>query len=222
MELGNVISFWSYQEAESSESLHEWGRMIHARACGRELVQWIFSRFELSDPLVPGTNVNGKVDIFWQYLVHHAQLLVAYKQQAVDNNMDWNGPGSCEPADVKSAVHCSLAHEPVLLKMYVMQEHKSMTFAWPGPIYAVRKRSSPLPLKGLYMFSHFQLFNCLSCLQGLIMATQPMTGSILGSSTFPLQTWTQFQVCWICLTNRNSCLCIDDPPPAKRRRIGSK
>ena len=33
MELGNVVSFWSYQETKSSESLHEQGRMIHAREC---------------------------------------------------------------------------------------------------------------------------------------------------------------------------------------------
>ena len=139
MELGNIISFWSYQEAESSESLHEWGRMIHARACGQKLVQRIFSRFELSDPLIPGANVNGKVDVFWCYLVHHAQLPATYKQQAADNGMDWSGPGSCEPANVKDAFNHSLAHEPALLKMYVMQKQKSTMFAWPGPIYAVRK-----------------------------------------------------------------------------------
>lgn len=174
MELGNVISFWSYQEAESSESLHERGRMIHARACGRELVEWIFSRFELSDPLVPGTPVDGKVDVFWHYLVHHAQLLVDYKQQAADNRMNWSGPGSCDPADVKSAVEHSLAHEPLLWKMYAAQERKSTTFAWPGPHYSVRKLSIPLPLKSLYIVPHFQLFNCSSRLQGLIMATQLM------------------------------------------------
>jgi hypothetical protein len=156
MELGNVVSFWSYQETESSESLHERGRMIHARACARELVDWIFSRFELHDPLHPDTTVDGKLDIYWPYLVHHAQLLVAYKQQAFDNGMAWSGPGQCLPEDVKIAVDRSFANEPTLQKIYEAHKLKSSTFAWPGPVYAVRKRSSPAPLNGSYIFLHFQ------------------------------------------------------------------
>jgi hypothetical protein len=157
MELGNVVSFWSYQETESSESLHERGRMIHARACARELVEWLFSKFELVDHSNPSTTVDGKVDVYWTYLVHHGQLLVAYKQQAFENCMEWSGPGQCLPGDVKSAVERSFAHNPTLQQMYVSQKLKSTTFAWPGLAYAVRKRSSPTPLKGVYIFLHFWL-----------------------------------------------------------------
>ena len=162
MELGNVISFWSYQETESSESLHERGRMIHARACARKLVDWIFSRYELTDPADLGIPVSGKLDLYWPYLVHHARLLVAYKQQAFDNSMEWNGPGQCLPMDVKVAVEHSFANEPLLEKMYMAYEPESSTFAWPGPVYAVSKRSNRAPLKGLYIF--IPSFNCLSWL----------------------------------------------------------
>lgn len=156
MELGNVVSFWGYQKTESSESLHERGRMVHARACARELVDWVFSRFELYDPLAPGGSVDGKVKVYWVYLVHHAQLLVAYKQQAADNRMEWSGQGRCLPADVESAVERCFAHEPILQRMYAAQQLKTTTFAWPGPAYASRKRRSPAELKGSCILFHFQ------------------------------------------------------------------
>ena len=154
MELGNVVSFWSYREVETSESLHERGRMVHARACARELVDWVFSRFELHDPL--GDPVDGKVKVYWVYLVHHAQLLVAYKEQATDNGMDWSGQGQCLPGDVKSAVERCFAHEHILQRMYAAQKLKTTTFAWPGPVYAVRKRPSPTKLKGSCILLYFR------------------------------------------------------------------
>jgi len=148
MELGNVVSFWSYQETESSESLHERGRMIHARACVRELVDWIFSRYELYDPQAPGDFVDGKVHLYWVYLVHHAQLLVAYKRQATDHGMDWSSSGTCPPKVFEKAVEQCFAHERILQKMYANQRLRLTRFAWPGVPYAVRKRPNPTELKG--------------------------------------------------------------------------
>jgi hypothetical protein len=220
MELGNVVSFWSYQATESSESLHERGRMIHARACARELVEWVFSRFELYDPLDPSTPVDGKVDAYWTYLVHHAQLLVAYKQKAFDNGMYWIGSEECFPADVKSAVERSLAYEPTLRKMYVEQKLKSTTFAWPGPVYAVRRRPSPAPFKGFhsiisrldYLFTsavgahHGYTSDDLSYIDLLNLPhPRPDPGMPILS-----------------LPSSKLVLAIDCPPPAKRRRIANK
>ena len=167
MELGNVVSFWCYQEAESSESLHERGRMIHTRACARELVDWVFANFELYDTLSPGGGpINGKVAMYWRYLVHQARLLVAYKQQAFDNGMNWNGPGRCLPDDVKSAVERYFAHDPNVHKMYreaVQKKPKDTSFGWPGPTYAVQIRSSPAPLEGSHTLSHFQPLTAHLC-----------------------------------------------------------
>lgn len=177
MELGNVVSFWSYQETESSESLHERGRMIHARACARELVDWLFANFDLYDPLYSGGGpIDGKAAVYRRYLVHQARLLVAYKQQAFDNGMNWSGPDRCLPADVRSAVERCFAHDATVSKLYraaAQKKPKDTSFAWPGPTYAVKIRSTPAPLGGSHILPHLQLFNYSPLLQDHTMVTLP-------------------------------------------------
>ena len=115
--------------------------------------------------------------MYWWYLVHQAQLLVAYKQQAFNNGMNWGGLDRCLPDNVRSAVEHCFAHDATISKLYqvaAQKKPKDTSFAWPGPTYAVKIWSTPAPLGGSHILPHLQLFNYSPLLQDHTMVTLPM------------------------------------------------
>ena len=175
MELENVISFWNNQKTKSSESLHEHGRIIHARACARKPAHWLFANFDLYDPLYSGSDpIDGKATVYWWYLVHQTWLLVAYKQQTFDNGMNWSGLNQCLSDNVRSAVECCFTHDSTISKLYqtaVQKKPKDTSFAWPGLTYTIKIWSTPATLGDSHILSHLQLFNCSPLLQDHTIVT---------------------------------------------------
>ena len=139
VELGNVMSPWSYEPTLNGERERE--RMIYARKRSRRLIAWIFRLYEVSDE--EGNIVaDGERDLYWPHVEQQARVLCHYKQRTWKEGILGSNVIECRPADVKKIIGRCFSHElDVLAKFQSQFGQDEKTFAWVGPTYKVRRRS---------------------------------------------------------------------------------
>lgn len=147
LELGNVLSNWSYADTDP----HERRCLMFARKRARQLRTWVFCHYELLDE--QGEPVDHEQAFFWPYLVQQARALLLYKKQAVAQDIHHLQLGEkCHLKAVKTVLERSLSFPPELWKVYVDSDSEDVSFAWKGVWFGVRELVTPKQGKLIYLF----------------------------------------------------------------------
>lgn len=139
LELGNVLSTWSYGKEDELERR----RLMYARKRARILRHWLFQQYQLWD--AESNLVNYEVDFYWPYLVQQAKALKEYKRKACLQDIghrDVNEP--CTPTAVAKVIENSLRRPEALWAIYSTEIDTLTSFAWGGPTFSVTKFIGPM------------------------------------------------------------------------------
>lgn len=168
IELGNVMSPWSYEQTPNGQRERE--RMIYARKRSRRLIAWIFYLYEVSDE--DGNVVaDGERDIYWRHVEQQARVLCHYKKRTWKEGILGSNVIKCRPADVERVIfRCFSSDLDVLAHFQSQFGQDEKTFAWVGPMYTVRRRleaelAKITPPPGRYSLSYHAMVAEESTLQ---------------------------------------------------------
>lgn len=140
MELGNVLSPWSYGPDDKVERV----RLIGARNHARKLRRWIFRHYRLVDE--KGQAVDYKESFYWPYLVQQTRALLNAKELADKSKCaPRSGYYESSTASVESVVKRSLSKPKALRVLFEKSARRKVcSFAWTGPRFTVVKIVPPL------------------------------------------------------------------------------
>lgn len=137
MELANIINPKMYGDGIHHRERHA---MISGRKVSRELIETLFSYYELVDE--HDQAINAKASLVQPYLAQQAKCLLAYKAEAVRRNVR-SDDDSCTYTAVVDAFRSYCVKNHNFLQIFNSCEAFD-SFAWAGPTWHVRRRNKPL------------------------------------------------------------------------------
>jgi hypothetical protein len=150
MELGDLINPRAYRR-ETNPGHHDLLFTIHVRGLARDLLDWWQAHYQFVSE--DGTQRVAGWELFHQLLLHQVRTLVIYKGLAERSGIDSDEPECKASAFATWLVKYHgkrLGFSKSTLSDWVsehQQDWPSMSFAWPGEIYAVEPRTPPYSFK---------------------------------------------------------------------------
>ncbi|KAF8067962.1 hypothetical protein FPV67DRAFT_1449541 [Lyophyllum atratum] len=137
-ELASALLGWDY-----AENVRGFQASIKNRSRARMLLYQLFSRFTFIGPEGPLTGMDAFYKIYSVFLVHHARLIVQYKELAVLRKVRGGSIG-ITVADVTSDVYRCIRGGPAsLLYGDSAAGDVPTSFAWHGPVYDIQLNIKP-------------------------------------------------------------------------------
>jgi len=151
MELGNLLNPQAYRRGTHPERQCDPIATLYSRGLARDIMDWWHAHYELVSE--DGTRCTGW-ELFDKLFSHQARVLAIYRRVSEERGI-FTDEHECTAAEFETWLtryHGKRLGFRGPVANWVSQHKqdqgwKSASFAWPGPTYSVKARTTPMPHK---------------------------------------------------------------------------